>query len=179
MACFGGGGAHGGGRDGGGRRWVAWSDAGSDLRALSNEPILTGPYDPATREAKLVAARAAMSAGGATGLFGTVEAVSGAVFGASGGEDDDGETSTRLGDAQAFEYTPEAVRGDVEELAASTSNPNFAARMLGYERKTFGDMIHAMKDHYDLRGDDNVIWHDNGDFSFNGEVIDNMHNWAP
>ncbi|MGF6601257.1 hypothetical protein P3T23_005998 [Paraburkholderia sp. GAS448] len=87
------------------------------------------------------------------------------------------ETATPLGDAQPFGYTPDAVRGDVEELAASTNNPNYAAKMLGYERKTFGDMIHAMKFDNQLRGDDNVIWHDNGDVYFNGMKIDNMHNY--
>ena len=67
--------------------------------------------------------------------------------------------------------------GDIEELAASTNNPNYAAKMLGYNRKIFGDMIHAMKAANDLRGDDNVIWHDNGDVYFNGYVIDNMHSY--
>jgi hypothetical protein len=89
------------------------------------------------------------------------------------------ETATPLGDAQPFEYIPDAVGGDVEEFAASTNNENYAAKMLGYDRKTFGDMIHAMKDYNKLRGDDNVIWHDNGDVSFNGGIIDNMHSWAP
>jgi hypothetical protein len=28
-------------------------------------------------------------------------------------------------------------------------------------------------------GDDNVIWHDNGDVYFNGGKIDNMHVYAP
>jgi hypothetical protein len=89
------------------------------------------------------------------------------------------DTATALTDAQAFEYTPDAVSGEAEELAASTNNENYAAKMLGYDRKTFGDMIHAMKDYNKLRGDDNVIWHDNGDVSFNGGIIDNMHSWAP
>ncbi|QGZ56073.1 hypothetical protein FAZ97_04310 [Paraburkholderia acidiphila] len=68
--------------------------------------------------------------------------------------------------------------GNVEALAASTNKENYAARMLGYNRKTFGDMIHAMKSYNNLRGDDNVIWHDDGDVEFNGEIIDNMHNWG-
>jgi hypothetical protein len=62
------------------------------------------------------------------------------------------DVSTLLGDAQPFEYTPDAVSGDVEELAASTNNPNYAAKMLGYDRDTFGDMIHAMKFENKLRG---------------------------
>ena len=38
-----------------------------------------------------------------------------------------------------------------EELAASTNSPDYAAKMLGYSRKTFGNMIHAMKDENDLK----------------------------
>ncbi|PMS17831.1 hypothetical protein C0Z18_18465 [Trinickia dabaoshanensis] len=89
------------------------------------------------------------------------------------------EPSTPLGDAQPFEYAEDFPGGDVEELAASTNNPNYAAKMLGYDRNTFGNMLHAMKDYNELRGDDNVIWHDNGDVEFNGQIIDNMHGWAP
>ncbi|MFL9919173.1 hypothetical protein PQR75_28085 [Paraburkholderia fungorum] len=62
-----------------------------------------------------------------------------------------------LGDAQPFEYREADVSGDIEELAASTTNPNYAAKMPGYERKTFGDVIHTMKDGLDLGGADNVI----------------------
>ncbi|WP_233801315.1 hypothetical protein [Paraburkholderia sp. HP33-1] len=87
--------------------------------------------------------------------------------------------ATPLNNAQPFNYQPDMPDGDAEELAASTNKENYAARMLGYDRKTFGDMIHAMKYFYRLRGDDNVIWHDGGDVEFNGEIIDNMHNWAP
>jgi hypothetical protein len=88
-----------------------------------------------------------------------------------------GDISTPLGNAQPFEYTPDALNGVSEELAAPTNNPDYAAKMLGYNRKTFGNMIHAMKDENDLRGDDNVIWHDNGDVYFNGLRIDNMHGY--
>ncbi|WP_232624363.1 hypothetical protein [Paraburkholderia ginsengisoli] len=51
--------------------------------------------------------------------------------------DDLTQSATPLGDAQPFEYTPDAVSGDVEELAASTNNPKFAAKMLGYDQKKF------------------------------------------
>lgn len=50
--------------------------------------------------------------------------------------------------------------------------------MPGYDRDTFGDMIHAMKDNLDLGGADNVIWHDNGDVEFNRNIIGNMHDYA-
>ncbi|WP_322787810.1 hypothetical protein [Paraburkholderia ferrariae] len=83
-----------------------------------------------------------------------------------------------LSNAQPFEYTPDAMSGDTEELAASTNNPDYAAKMLGYERKTFGDMVHVMKDDLELRGDDNVIWHDTGDIEFGKNIIGNMHDYA-
>ncbi|MFM0035178.1 hypothetical protein [Paraburkholderia strydomiana] len=89
------------------------------------------------------------------------------------------ETATPLGDAQPFEYTPDAVGGDVEELAKSTMNERYAAKMLGYDMDTFGGMIHALKGQYSLRGDDNVMFHDSGDIYFNGEWLDNIHSYAP
>ncbi|WP_245643672.1 hypothetical protein [Paraburkholderia oxyphila] len=137
------------------------------------------------------AAAAATSNGG--DLLGAVEAAAGAVFGGDDDSDDSGDDgtsnddlfsadsgddSTPLGDGQPFAYQPDTPDGEVEELAASTNKENYAAKMLGYDRKTFGDMIHAMKYFYKLRGDDNVIWHDDGDVEFNGEIIDNVHNWA-
>ncbi|MEM5293522.1 hypothetical protein VSR82_04145 [Burkholderia sp. JPY481] len=84
-----------------------------------------------------------------------------------------------LGNAQGFTYQPDTVSGDTEELAASTNNPDYAAKMLGYDRKTFGKMIHMMKEDNRLRGDDNVIWHDDGGVEFRGAIIDNMHSWTP
>ncbi len=60
---------------------------------------------------------------------------------------------------------------------AQPRNPDYAAKMLGYDRTIFGEMIHAMKDANDLGGADNVIWHDNGDVYFNERWIDNMHNY--
>ncbi|MCC8396240.1 hypothetical protein LJ656_26990 [Paraburkholderia sp. MMS20-SJTR3] len=83
-----------------------------------------------------------------------------------------------LGEAQAFDFRPAELSNDVKELAASTNEPNYAAKMLGYDRKVFGNMVHAMKYSLDLRGDDNVIWHDNGDVEFNKGIIGNMHDYA-
>jgi hypothetical protein len=91
---------------------------------------------------------------------------------------DVGGGATSFDDAQPFEYQSDVLRGEVEELAASTNNPDYAAKMLGYDRKTFGDMVHAMKDGLDLRGDDNVIWHDTGDIEFRKNIIGNMHDYA-
>ncbi|WP_174464448.1 hypothetical protein [Paraburkholderia ferrariae] len=84
-----------------------------------------------------------------------------------------------LSNVRPFEYMPDAMSDDAEELAASTNNPRYAARMLGYDQNTFSDMLHAMKQYNKLRGDNNVIWHDDGDVEFNGVIIDNMHSWAP
>lgn len=51
-----------------------------------------------------------------------------------------------------FDYAANPLSDDVEQLAASTNNPNYAAKMLGYDRATFGDMIHSMKDDLNLVG---------------------------
>lgn len=88
------------------------------------------------------------------------------------------ETTTPLGDAQVFEYQPDALSDDVEELAKSTMNERYAAKMLGYDMDTYGGMIHALKHEYSLRGDDNVTFHDSGDVYFNGEWLDNIHTYA-
>jgi hypothetical protein len=116
------------------------------------KPVLSVQCDPATWQTRLNAARAARAG--------------------------DRGASTPLGDAQPFEYVSDALSGDVVELAASTNNPNYAAKMLGYDRDTFGDMIHAMKYDLKLRGDDNVIWHDSGDVEFRKNTIGNMHDYA-
>jgi hypothetical protein len=63
----------------------------------SGEPIRSGRYDPATRQTRLIAARAAMAGG-------------------SNVADDTG-TSTLLGDAQPFEYDANELSGDSIELA--------------------------------------------------------------
>ncbi|GAB7525583.1 hypothetical protein PBS_45720 [Paraburkholderia sp. 2C] len=85
--------------------------------------------------------------------------------------------STLLGDARSFEYILAGPMGEAQELAAKTGNEDFAAKMPGYNRSVFGGMIHDMKHANGLRGDDNVIWHDNGDVYFRGKLIDNMHNY--
>ncbi|MDR5741559.1 hypothetical protein QCE73_00155 [Caballeronia sp. LZ029] len=91
---------------------------------------------------------------------------------------DSGERGSMLGDARPLEYAPDELSDDSFDIAASTNNPNYAAKMLGYDRNTFGDMIHAMKYDLDLRGDDNVIWHDNGDIEFKRGIIGNMHDYT-
>ncbi|MCC8401405.1 hypothetical protein LJ655_05765 [Paraburkholderia sp. MMS20-SJTN17] len=124
--------------------------------AYSSTPLRnlarSAQYHPATWQAQLAAARAARAG--------------------------DRGASTLLGDAQPFEYIPDTVSGDVQELAASTNNPKFAAKMLGYDQHTFGDILHDFKPDNGLGPADNVIWHDNGDVYFNGRFVANFHDWA-
>lgn len=70
-----------------------------------------------------------------------------------------------------------AADNESQNNATSTKNEDYAAKMLGYDRDTFGDMIHDMKAGLGLRGDDNVIWHSNGDVEFRGKIIGNMHDY--
>jgi hypothetical protein len=93
---------------------------------------------------------------------------------------DSGSTATRLGNAQPFEYIPNQLGGETEELAASTNSPRYAAKMLGYSQNTFSDMLHVFKPANGLGPADNVIFHDNGGIEFNGQMRDdNIHNYAP
>ncbi|CAG9264970.1 hypothetical protein [Paraburkholderia unamae] len=88
--------------------------------------------------------------------------------------------STQLSDAQPFEYTSEALSGDVQEIAASTNNPRYAAKMLGYDQNTFSDMLHVFKPANGLGPADNVIFHDDGSVEFKRRILDdNIHNYAP
>jgi hypothetical protein len=88
--------------------------------------------------------------------------------------------STPLGDVQPFVYSENMPDGDAEELATTTNNPRFAAKMLGYDHKTFGTMLHKFKDANGLGPADNSIFHDNGDVEFNGKIFeDSIHDYAP
>ncbi|BAN22473.1 hypothetical protein [Caballeronia insecticola] len=174
----------------------------------SNAPTgrFTGPFAAAMHVADTVmnsrlatSSRAVSSAGGGGrggggfAWLSAVEAVGGAVAGSVFGDSDDdssgesmlksfgdsgGDGGSMLGDAEPFKYSPDELSDDSFDIAASTNNPSYAAKMLGYDRDTFGDMIHAMKYNLDLRGDDNVIWHDNGDVEFKKNIIGNMHDYT-
>lgn len=134
------------------------------------------------------ASKAASSSGGADWL-GAVAAVAGAALGGAAmlsAGDDAGlgafgsGGSTPLGDAKPFEYIPDTVSGDVQELAARTNSPRYAAKMLGYDQNTFSDMLHVFKPANGLGPADNVIFHDDGNVEFNGRMLDdNIHNYAP
>jgi hypothetical protein len=87
---------------------------------------------------------------------------------------------TPFGGAQPFDYHPDLPDANAEELATSTNNPRFAAKMLGYDYKTFGTILHKFKDANGLGPADNSIFHDNGDVEFNGKIFeDSIHDYAP
>ncbi|WP_157056302.1 hypothetical protein [Candidatus Burkholderia verschuerenii] len=93
---------------------------------------------------------------------------------------DIGDTGSLLGDAQPFEDVPDALSDDVFDLAASTNNPRQAAKMLGYDKNTFSDMLHQFKPQNGLGPADNVIFHEDGSVEFNKQILDgNIHNYAP
>ncbi|WP_052421055.1 hypothetical protein [Paraburkholderia ferrariae] len=94
---------------------------------------------------------------------------------------DNGPRAPRhLRNAQSFEYKPDAPGKETEELAASTNNPRYAAKMPGYDQNTFSDMLHVFKPANGPGPADNVIFHDDGSVEFNGQTLDdNIHNYAP
>lgn len=141
-------------------RWPSSGGGGSFARATSwasygagsvfnGEPILSGPYDPGTQEARLIAARAATSGDSSSGgdggnLLGMVGAVAGAVLGSvdtdAASADgsylaDAADTSALLGDALPFEYTPDAVSGATEELAGGERGSMYACDVISAECK--------------------------------------------
>lgn len=112
--------SNGGGSGSGGQTCAVFSRVGSGLRSINDEPFLSGPYDPAAQEARLIAARAATAANDGGGdLLGVVEAVASAALAgdSSSVAGNSGYTSTLLADAQLFDYTPDAVGGDTEQIA--------------------------------------------------------------
>ncbi|MBB5407936.1 hypothetical protein HDG34_001868 [Paraburkholderia sp. HC6.4b] len=150
------------------------------ITSFNGEPVLSGPYDPATWESRLVAARAAMggsSSGGA--LLGVVEAVAGALV---GGNADMGEgdgvaegfaesaegTSTPFSGAHPFEYGDDAVSGDSFDLAGNLT-PNKGAAGSWYTNPGSGQMRMYGQDGFPVV-----------DFDFDhdhGQGIPHAHNW--
>jgi hypothetical protein len=125
----------GGGWGGGSQKWAAIANTGPGLLMFNGEPVLSGPYDPATRQAQLIAARGAMTTNGGGDLLGVLETVAGAALGVDsgsnetaddGGEgvaEDSGDTLTPLGGAQPFQYGSDAPAGDIEQLAGGEGTP--------------------------------------------------------
>jgi RHS repeat-associated protein len=81
--------------------------------------------------------------------------------------------------ATAGQSATQASDGNNIQLAASATSPDYAARILGYSRNTFGKMIHSFKEFYGLSPSDNLIFHDNGDVYFRGSLLGNIHDFAP
>ncbi|MDR6380476.1 hypothetical protein [Paraburkholderia caribensis] len=121
-------------------KWAAFVDAGPGPLMLNGEPVLRGPYDPATREAQLKAAWAEMAngagrSGDALDLLGAARAIAGGMVAAESDEDavpsfakgisaatgiDDSAKadSSPPGDAQPFGYYPDKLSDETTEVAA-------------------------------------------------------------
>jgi hypothetical protein len=72
---------------------------------------------------------------------------------------------------------PHTLSDEAMELAASTNNPKFAAKMLGYSSSQFREMVHRFKDTNGMGAADNLEWFDNGDVYFKGMYLDNFHDY--
>jgi hypothetical protein len=123
------------------------------------------------------------------------DAMAGSVFGDESDTDDDGDgtpdmaksltdgsdagddTSTPLSDAPPFDYQPDAPGNEIDELAGTT-NERYAAKMLGYDRSTFREMIHRFKKTNGIGPDDDLEFESNGDVYFDGEYLDNFHDYG-
>lgn len=161
----------GGGLAGGGQKWAAFAGAGSSPLSFNGEPILSGSYDPATQEARLIAARGAMTASeGGGGLLGVVEAMAGAALGGDYGAvvGDSSDTSTLLSDAQPFEYGDDALSRDSIDLAGNLT-PNMGPAGSWYTNPGSGQMRMYGQDGFPVV-----------DFDFDhdhGQGIPHAHNW--
>ncbi|MEW6344593.1 MAG: hypothetical protein AB1704_28430 [Pseudomonadota bacterium] len=117
----------GGGYGGGSKQLTAFANAGPRPFVFSGEPVLSGPYDPATREAQISAARGAMTVSdGGSDLFGVLERIAGAALGIDSGADEaaggNDEAFTLLADEQPFEYGKDLVSAESEEIAGMPFN---------------------------------------------------------
>ncbi|MDR5833491.1 hypothetical protein [Caballeronia sp. LZ034LL] len=91
----------------------------------------------------------------------------------------DGTIATAL-ETEPFVYVPHTLSAEAMALAAKTNNPDHAAKMLGYDRDTFGAMLHVFKPQNGLRRNDNLIFYDDGSVEFKKQILDdNIHNYAP
>lgn len=91
----------------------------------------------------------------------------------------DGTIATAL-ETEPFVYVRHTLSEEAMALAAKTNNPDHAAKMLGFDRDTFGAMLHVFKPQNGLRPSDNLIFHDDGSVEFKKQILDdNIHNYAP
>ncbi|WP_230412882.1 hypothetical protein [Paraburkholderia antibiotica] len=83
-----------------------------------------------------------------------------------------------LGNAQPFGYKPSvSSAGDAEELAGTT-NEKYARKMYGYDSATFRDMVHRFKRAFTVGAKQDLEFEENGDVYFNGEYLDNFHDYG-
>lgn len=71
-----------------------------------------------------------------------------------------------------------APDGTPVELAATT-NVRHAARMIGYDIVTFGDMIHAFKSFHGIPANGTLSWHEDGSTFYRGELVGSIHDFMP
>ncbi|TKC92557.1 hypothetical protein FAZ69_02485 [Trinickia terrae] len=112
-------------------RWPTTGGGGSWKRSaylfppgttsFNGEPVLSGPYDPATQAAQLATARAASGVSDSSDWLGVVEEVAGAILGSDAGSSDGvdigHDTSTPLGNARPFEYSEALPDAGTEQVA--------------------------------------------------------------
>jgi hypothetical protein len=119
----------------------------------NGEPILSGPYDPSTQEARLNAARgllpwvASASDDADSDLFGIVKVAAGAVPGSGiDSATDVGDDATPLGDALPFEYGGNVTGDNVFVISArGVSAEDEAECFAQYEQDMMAcDMVGAM-----------------------------------
>ena len=82
------------------------------------------------------------------------------------------------GDARSHHEKPRRLSSGIE-LVASTTIPDHAARILGYDRIIFGGMIHRFKRFYGLAPNDNLVFDGDGGVSFEGAFIGSIHDFEP
>jgi hypothetical protein len=82
------------------------------------------------------------------------------------------------GDAQPFDYKPlDAPNDDVEQVAGTTDE-KYARKMYGYDSSTFREMIHRFKRAFPVGANQDLEFEENGDVYFNGEYLDNFHDYG-
>jgi hypothetical protein len=70
------------------------------------------------------------------------------------------------------------LNGQSYMVAETTTNPNYAAKMLGYDRDQFGEMIHALKENEGIPPNGNLTFHSNGDVYYSGEYCGNINDYC-
>jgi len=82
-----------------------------------------------------------------------------------------------LGRAQSFGYKLDISSAGVAEELAGTTDEKYARKMYGYDSSTFREMIHRFKKDNRIGPNDDLEFENNGGVYFNGEYLDNFHNY--